>query len=57
MFYYSLAHELGYASVELMLAEVSSVEITEWQAYFRIQADEHHKEQVKAEANARARGR
>lgn len=55
MFYYSLAEQLGYASVELMLDEMSSQEITEWQAYYKIKQSEQKKAETKARADARAR--
>jgi hypothetical protein len=35
-FYYQLAEALGYASVSRLLREVTSQEITEWQAYFTL---------------------
>lgn len=40
-----------------MLNEMESYEITEWVAYFKIKNDESKKQQAKANAEARARGR
>ena len=39
-----------------MLYEISSKEITEWQAYFKIKNDDYKKEEAKAKAESRARG-
>ena len=56
MFYYALAEHLGYASPSQMLGEMTSLEVTEWQAYFRIRKREAEKEQAKARAKSKARG-
>ena len=45
-----LAEKLGYASVNKMLGEMSSMEITEWQAFFEIKEEEQKKEEVRAKA-------
>jgi hypothetical protein len=46
---------LGYASVRLMLSEMTSKEITEWAAYFQIKDDRLRAERMAAEAEARAK--
>ena len=48
MFYYVLAEKLGYASIYFMLDEMSSQDITEWQAFYEIKEDERKKEEAKA---------
>lgn len=55
MFYYSLAETLGYASVDLMLNELESYEISEWLEYYKIKNAEQEKAQKQAEAESRAR--
>lgn len=42
-----LAEKLGYASVNTMLNEMSSMEITEWQAFFDIKKEEEKKAEAK----------
>jgi len=42
-----LAEELGYASVNFMLDEMTSKDITEWQAFYEIKEDERKKEEGK----------
>ena len=47
MFYYVLAEKLGYASIDFMLGEMSSRDITEWQAFYEIKEDERKKEEAR----------
>jgi len=47
LFYYVLAEKLGYASVDFMLDEMTSKDITEWQAFYEIKEDERKKEETK----------
>jgi hypothetical protein len=42
-----LAEKLGYASVNKMLNEMSSMEITEWQAFYNIKEQEQKKAEQK----------
>ena len=45
-FLFSLAKELG-MTVQMLLANTTSRELAEWQAYFKIQNEEHEKQQSK----------
>lgn len=62
MFYYSLAEHLGYASVNRMLSEMSSREVTQWKLYFKIRKKHHEEEaeeeklRIQAEQNRRRAG-
>ncbi len=57
-----LAFELGYPSVDRMLAMMTSRDVSEWMAYFRVEAEDGEKRQREArvtsrlEARARAKG-
>ena len=42
-----LAEKLGYASINIMLDEMSSQDITEWQAFYEIKEDERKKENAR----------
>ena len=55
MFYYALAEQLGYVSVDQMLGSVSSKELSEWQAYFRVKDEENKKAEKEAAAKRKAR--
>jgi len=46
---------LGYASVGKLLGEVTSEEISEWQAYFIVKEDAGKQQQSAAEAKQRAK--
>jgi len=47
LFYYVLAEKLGYASINIMLDEMTSKDVTEWQAFYEIKEDERKKEEAK----------
>jgi len=50
-FYYQLAEQLGYASINRMLNEMSSKEVTEWKTYFNYKAKLQEEEMKKSKNN------
>jgi len=52
MFYFRLARELG-MTVGHLLASMSSLEVSEWMAFFRVENDERDKAERVAKAKAK----
>lgn len=55
-FYYSLARELGCANVDRMLAGITSYQISEWQAYSKLDKTEWQMESEQAKHLSNVRG-
>jgi hypothetical protein len=56
MFAYTLAKELGYANVDVMLASITSKQFSEWLAFYKIQLQEAEQARLRAKAEARLNG-
>lgn len=49
-----LAFELGYASVDKMLDEITSKDLTEWMAHFSLEAEDRERRERASRVEARA---
>jgi hypothetical protein len=50
-----LAEQLGFANVDFMLAGMSSVQFSEWAAYYNVKQQKEEAERKAAKASAKAK--